>query len=115
MSKPAKSLLLFIILFGTMLLFGFIENIKGVTFPLIKVEFNTSYEQQGLMVSILSFSYVIFCFIGGILIGSFGVKKAFIAGFVIMILGLVGAFFLPVTGLLPGLFLLFSPDSASLR
>jgi len=95
MSKSTRSILLFVILFGAMWLFGYVENFKGVAFPLIKVEFNTSYEQQGMMVSILSFSYVIFCFIGGILIGSFGVKKAFAAGFAIMIVGLVGTFFMP--------------------
>jgi len=95
MSKPSKTLLLYIILFGTMFLFGFIENVKGVTFPLIKMEFDTSYEQQGIMVSLLSFSYVLFCFVGGILIGSVGVKKSFATGFSIIILGLALAFFMP--------------------
>jgi len=95
MSKSAKSVLLFIILYGTMFLFGYIENIKGVTYPLIKMQFNVSYEQQGLMVSLLSLSYVLFCLIGGILIGSFGVKRSFGVGFIIMFLGLAGAFVLP--------------------
>ena len=93
--KISGSLLLFIILFGAMFLFGYIENIKGVTYPLIKTEFSISYEQQGMMVSIMSFSYVLFCLIGGILIGSLGVKKTFTLGFIFMILGLVCAFFLP--------------------
>jgi len=95
MSKPTKSLLLFIILFGAMLIFGFAENIKGVTFPLIKTELNISYEQQGVMVSLMSLSYMAFCFVGGIVIGSFGVKKAFALGFTLMILGLVIVFFMP--------------------
>jgi len=91
MNKTSK--LLFFILFGAMILFGIIENIKGVSFPLIKTEFGISYEQQGLMVSLFSISYVLFCFIGGIIIGSFGVKRSFIAGFVFMIAGLIGARF----------------------
>ncbi|MCL2472775.1 MAG: MFS transporter [Treponema sp.] len=95
MSKAAKKFLLFFILYGTMFLFGYIENIKGVTYPLIKAEFDVSYDQQGVMVSLLSLSYVLFCFIGGILISSFGVKKSFAAGYIIMIIGLAGAFFMP--------------------
>ena len=86
MNKPSRSILLFIILFGAMIIFGYGENIKGVSYPLIKTEFNISYEQQGLMVSCLSISYVVFCLIGGILLGRYGVKSAFIAGFLLMIL-----------------------------
>ncbi|MCL2320298.1 MAG: MFS transporter [Treponema sp.] len=88
------SRLLFLILFGTMFLFGYIENIKGVSYPLIKTDFGISYERQGVMVSVLSLSYVLFCLVGGIILGRFGVKKAFITGFVFMILGLGGVFFL---------------------
>jgi len=95
MAKTNRSLLLFFILFGAMFIFGFIENIKGVTYPLIKADFAISYEQQGIMVSVLSFSYVLFCLVGGILIGSQGVKKTLALGFIFMILGLVGTFFLP--------------------
>ena len=94
MTKP-KNLLLFFILFLAMFLFGFIDNIKGVTYPLIKMNFDVSYEHQGMMVSILSLSYVLFCVVGGILIGYWGVKKTFALGSALMMLGLFGAFFLP--------------------
>jgi len=89
------SILLFIILFGAMFFFGFIENIRGVTYPLIKAQFSVSYEQQGMMVSLLSMSYVVFCLIGGILLGSLGVKKAFAVGFILIMLGLLAVFFMP--------------------
>jgi len=94
MSRP-KSFLLFVILFTAMFLFGFIENVKGVTYPLIKINFSVSYEHQGIMVSVLSIAYVLFCVIGGILLGYWGVKKTFALGSVFMVLGLTGAFFLP--------------------
>ena len=94
MPRP-KRLLLFVFLFAAMFLFGFIENVKGVTYPLIKINFDVSYEHQGVMVSILSLSYVLFCVVGGILIGHWGVKKTFALGSVLMMLGLFGAFFLP--------------------
>ena len=87
--------MIFVILFGTMFIFGYIENIKGVTYPLIKTGFDISYEQQGVMVFIVTSGYVLFCLIGGILIGSWGVKKTFALGFIVMILGLAAAFFLP--------------------
>ena len=95
MNKLYKPALLFVILFGAMIMFGFIENIKGVTYPLIKTNFDISYEQQGMMISILSLGYVIFCLVGGILLGSFGVRNTFFSGFVFMLLGLAGVFFLP--------------------
>jgi fucose permease len=94
MPRP-KNLLLLVILFTTMFLLGFIENLKGVTYPLIKLNFDVSYERQGMMVSALSLSYVLFSIVGGILIGSKGVKKTFILGSVFMFLGLAGAFVLP--------------------
>ena len=109
MQRP-KYLLLFIFLFIIMFLFGLIENVKGVTYPLIKLNFNVSYEHQGMMVSALSLSYVLFCIVGGILIGSWGVKKTFALGSVFMLLGLAGAFSLP--GFLPVAAALFSVSAA---
>jgi fucose permease len=78
-----------------MLLFGFIENIKGVSYPLIKAEFGASYEQQGIMVSVLSMSYVLFCALGGFCIARFGVKSDFLTGFLCMSLGLGLAYLMP--------------------
>ena len=109
MPRP-KNLLLFVVLFSTMFLLGLIENIKGVTYPLIKLSFDVSYERQGMMVSVLSLSYVLFSIVGGILIGSKGVKKTFALGSVFMFLGLGGAFFLP--GFLPVASALFAVSAA---
>jgi len=109
MAKP-KYLLLFVILFLSMFLFGLIENVKGVTYPLIKSNFGISYEHQGIMVSVLSLSYVLFCIVGGILIGHWGVKKTFAMGSILMLIGLAGAFFLP--GFLPVASALFAVSAA---
>ncbi|MDR2477799.1 MAG: MFS transporter [Treponema sp.] len=86
---------LFFLLFGTMLLFGLIENIKGVSYPLIKAEFNASWEQQGLMVSMFSFAYVGFSIVAGIFLGKFGIKPSFLFGFAALSIGLVLVFFMP--------------------
>lgn len=90
-----QRIVLFFLLFGTMLIFGLIENIKGVSYPLIKAEFDASWEQQGFMVSMLSLSYVSFSIVAGIFLGRFGIKPAFISGFAALTLGLFSVFFMP--------------------
>jgi fucose permease len=93
--KNLRRILLFILLFGTMLIFGIIENIKGVSYPLIKEQFNASWEQQGLMVSMLSVAYVGFSIIAGIFLGRFGIKPSFLFGFAALCAGLFSLFFMP--------------------
>jgi MFS family permease len=78
-----------------MVIFGFVENIKGVSYPLIKGEFGVSYDQQGLMVSILSYSYVLFCMVAGFCQSRFGIKRTLLSGFICTGIGLVGVFFMP--------------------
>jgi fucose permease len=95
MDNKYRRVFLFFILYGVMFLFGFIENIKGVSYPLIKEEFGASYEQQGIMVSALSMSYVFFCALGGFCIARYGVKPDFLAGFFCMTLGLGLIYLMP--------------------
>jgi fucose permease len=78
-----------------MVIFGFVENIKGVSYPLIKGEFGVSYDQQGLMVSILSYGYVLFCMIAGFCQSRFGIKKTLLSGFICTGIGVAGVFFMP--------------------
>jgi fucose permease len=96
MSASKKTRVLLIILInGTMFLFGFLENIKGVSYPLIKTEFGVSYDEQGRMVSLLSFSYTFFCVAAGFILSRFGVKRVYLLGFVFALLGLCSVFFAP--------------------
>ena len=107
--KTFKTLPLLIILFGSMFLSGLIGNIQGVTYPLIKAEFNASYEQQGLMISLVSFGYMLWSLAGGILLGAFGTKKTFALGYVFLFLGLFGIFFMPGFWFIAGaLFVIFA-------
>jgi fucose permease len=91
----SRQVLLFFLLFGTMLIFGLIENIKGVSFPLIKTEFGTSWEQHSFMVSLLSLSYVGFSVVAGIFLGHFGIKPSFLFGYAALSAGLCSVFFMP--------------------
>ena len=94
MSKRIRTVLLFLILYGTMFLFGFVENLRAFSYPLIKAEFGVSYEQQGALVSVLSLSYVLFCLSGGFLLARSGIKKEIFTGFIVIIVGLLGIFFM---------------------
>jgi fucose permease len=88
-------LLLIILLNGSMFLFGFLENIKGVSYPLIKTEFGVSYDEQGKMISLLSFGYTFFCVVAGFMLARFGVKKVYILGFLCVLAGLSSIYFMP--------------------
>ena len=95
MQQRIRHILLIIILYGTMLLFGFVDNVKGVSYPLIKTEFNVPYEQQGMMVSLLTAGYVFFCVMAGILLSRFGVKRVFLWGFAGVCAAQALVFFMP--------------------
>jgi fucose permease len=85
-------ILLLFILYGTMFLFGILENIKGVSYPLIKNEFSVSYETQGKMISILSFSYTLFVIASGFMLGKFGIKKIYLFALACMLLAVSSVF-----------------------
>ena len=94
-STRIRRVLLIVITYGTMLIFGLVENIKGVAYPLIKTEFGVSYGQQGGFVALLSYSYVFFCLIAGIFLGRFGVKRSLLSGFLCSILGALLVYVMP--------------------
>ncbi|MDR1931023.1 MAG: MFS transporter [Treponema sp.] len=95
MSLSRKTYILLLILInGTMFLFGFIENIKGVSYPLIKAEFNASYDDQGKMISLLSVGYTFFCVAAGFILARFGVKKVYLLGFTLILTGLFSIYFM---------------------
>jgi fucose permease len=90
-----RTALLFIIIYATMFLFGLVENIKGVSFPLIKTEFGASYDSQGGLVSMTWFGYVLFCLAASLFLHRFGSKKAVMAGYVLVAVGAIATLFAP--------------------
>ena len=83
------------ILYGTMFLFGFLENIKGVTFPFIKNEFSVSYETQGMMISILTIGFTLFVVASGFMLSRFGIKKIYFLSLALCVLAVTSIFFMP--------------------
>jgi len=86
-TKKNREFILYIIIYATMLLFGLVENIKGVSFPLIKSEFGVDYDSQGGLVSLTWFGYVMFCLAASLFMQRFGIKKSVLAGYVLIAVG----------------------------
>ncbi len=95
MLSKRRSILLVVIVYATMTLFGFIENIKGVSFPLIKAEFGAAYDEQGGLVSATWFGYVLFCLAAGFFLSRFGTKKAVVSGYILVGAGALAALAMP--------------------
>jgi fucose permease len=90
-----RMVLLFIIIYATMFLFGLVENVKGVSFPLIKAEFGAQYDSQGGLVSMTWFGYVLFCLAASLFLHRFGTKKAVLAGYLLVAVGGIATLFAP--------------------
>jgi fucose permease len=99
--------LLLVVIYGDMVLYGFVQSMRGVTFPLIKNGFAASYSEQGLMTAILSFTAVCFCVIPGMFMGRFGLKKTIAAGFIVMSLGMASLYTAGSFWMAAGLLMLF--------
>ncbi len=82
-----QSIVLYIIIYATMFLFGLIENIKGVSFPLIKAEFGVNYDSQGGLVSMTWFGYVLFCLAASLFLHRYGIKRSILAGYLAVCIG----------------------------
>jgi fucose permease len=90
-----KNYLIYGIIYITMFFFGFVENIKGVSFPLIKMEFGVNYDSQGGLVSLTWLGYVIFCFVASLFLQRFGAKKSMLMGYSLICVGAVATLIAP--------------------
>lgn len=81
--------------YATIILFGVIENLKGVTFALIKDTFGITYDFQGYLVSISWYGYVIFCLVSTFVIEKFGIKAGLLCGYAFILSGCLVTAFAP--------------------
>jgi fucose permease len=84
MKKRRENLWLIVFMFLIMALNAVIDNTKGILIPIFKETFNTNNTDIGIMISIGSFAYIIFTYIGGILCERIGQKKVFSLGLIFM-------------------------------
>ena len=90
-SKQRRSqALLVAVAFGSMLLFGFVENIKGAVIPSIRETFQASYASIGVMLFIGSAGYLSATFLGGLAGDRFGLKRVIGTGYVLILLAGLG-------------------------
>lgn len=71
-------------MFLIMALNAVVDNTKGILIPVFKEVFNTNNTDIGLMISVGTFGYIIFTYIGGILCEKIGQKKVFLFGLIFM-------------------------------
>jgi fucose permease len=82
--------LLVAVAFGSMLLFGFVENIKGAVIPSIREMFQVSYASVGVMLFIGSAGYLTATFLGGLAGDRFGQKRVIGTGYLLILLAGLG-------------------------
>jgi fucose permease len=85
--------LLVAVAFGSMLLFGFVENIKGAVIPSIRDTFQVSYVSVGVMLFIGSAGYLTATFLGGLAGDRYGQKRVIGAGYGLIFLAGLGMAF----------------------
>jgi fucose permease len=83
------------IIYGNMILYGFIHTMRGVIYPLLKNDFSVSYSQQGFLVFLISFASVAACAIAGVFLSRFGFRKSMAAGFTVLIAGMASFLLAP--------------------
>jgi fucose permease len=82
--------LLISVAFASMVIFGFIENIKGAIIPSIQDTFQVSYASIGVMLFISSSGYLIATFVGGIAGDRVGQKWVIGAGYTSILFAATG-------------------------
>ena len=87
--------LLFVVAFATMILFGFVENLKGPLIPPIRQAYGVSYGDIGAMLFVSTLGYLSATFVGGLAGDRFGLKRVLVAGYVLIAGGAVSMLIAP--------------------
>lgn len=88
--KKKQYIIPIVFIFMMMILNATAENVRGVFIPLFKNDFSINDTEIGFMLTVSSVGYIVFTYIGGLLCEKFGQKKVFIAGFISMVIALLG-------------------------
>ena len=93
MQQNRLSVPLVTITFANMALLGFLNSMRGVSFPLIRNNFNAPYNAMGLMSALSLLAMVGFCAASGYYMDRHGLKKNLITGFFFLVLGAGSLYF----------------------
>ena len=80
---PVGQIALIVGLFLTMLLLGWVENIRGPAIPLLRLDLGVSYRGVGLMLSSYSLLYFLTVFLAGMVAVRFGRRTLLVLGYLI--------------------------------
>ncbi|TVR91197.1 MAG: MFS transporter [Spirochaetaceae bacterium] len=80
---PVGQIVLIVGLFLTMLLLGWVENIRGPAIPLLRLDLGVSYRGVGLMLSSYSLLYFLTVFLAGMVAVRFGRRTLLLLGYLI--------------------------------
>lgn len=88
-----KYIMPIVLIFSSMLFMGFADNIRGLFIPSFKFEFKISDSDISYLVLASSLGYIIFQYVGGILIEKFQHKKVYLLGFIVAIVSFLIIYF----------------------
>ncbi|KRQ87239.1 Purine efflux pump PbuE [Caloramator mitchellensis] len=75
-----------IYIFIFMIIVGFSENMRGLFIPIFKDDFNINNSMIGIMLTVSSLGYILFQYVGGILIQKHGHRRAYFFSLILIIL-----------------------------
>jgi fucose permease len=78
-----------------MFLFGFLDSIRGVSYPLIKNEFGVSYETWAVIVSVLAFGSSVLIIVSGFLLNHIKLKGIYCFALILCFLSITTIYFMP--------------------
>lgn len=107
--------LLFAVAFASMVLFGFVENIKGTVIPPLRDTYQVNYSDIGVMLLAGSFGYLSATFLGGLAGDRYGQKRVLAAGCALIILAALGMQVANTFPLVCGLMFLLNAGFGSLE
>jgi fucose permease len=96
--RPSSWKAILFIIYGNMVLYGFVQTMRGVIYPLAKSDFDASYSRQGFLVLLVSCMSVLSCALAGLSLHRFGFRKSIGAGFAALMAGMLFFCFIPPGG-----------------
>lgn len=87
--KLNKNIPTVILIFLLMILSAYCDNVKGVFIPIFKTDFSVDNTSIGIMLTIGTFGFTVFSYVGGVLCARIGQKKVFIIGILTVCCSLV--------------------------
>jgi fucose permease len=96
----------FFVIYGNMILYGFVQTMRGVVYPLVKNNFDVSYSRQGFLVFLVSCASVAACAAAGVFLNRFGFRKSMAAAFTAVLAGMASFLAAPEKGAAAGFWIM---------